>query len=315
MRDLEILLKQAFHGGIFPRPLKTFVLACLFSVFSPAQAGNWFDSETRTCEWTTPVADSYDFPFKKRKTVAGGEYLSLTKSFLNQGNAAPGNAVTTVSVLTAAQLSSMSHGLDGLRGSPMAAKVGLKLVGVGVSFTPLSGFRAAALGGLLDWLSSIPDATLVNIDRLQDFVAVGGIGGYVFIFKNPAVGTKPLIYYSPIYEIQLGNEPNKRKWLLGACVLPVEVILQEIETTAPGPNANNKKLIKQSDGSWRMWDITDQKYNDKILYYTQQDEQFAYFDTNEQDVAYRVHLYGGPVQRRSGPGSSWSTLYQTVEVR
>ena len=97
--------------------------------------------------------------------------------------------------------------------------------------------------------------------------------------------------------------------MFSVCLLPVELILTSIETKAP---TNNKRFEQQSDGTWRIWDLTDQKYSAATLNYKGQDQSYAYFKTTD-GKEYRAHMYGGPIQLLSG--TSWATLYQNTESK
>lgn len=116
------------------------------------------------------------------------------------------------------------------------------------------------------------------------------------------------------YQIQVGTEPTPRRWLLATCLLPLEVILSEVTTTASGANANNKRLTQQPDGTWKQWDITDGKYDTRHHVYIEQDQAYAYFfDAADPTYKMRIHLYGGPLERNIGGG--WSPNYLTTDSR
>jgi hypothetical protein len=145
---------------------------------------------------------------------------------------------------------------------------------------------------------------------------LGGRIGYQLAFRTPRSPDKPLIFVNVTYEVQVGSEPSSRRWSVLACLLPVEILFTEVETKNAGPNANNKKYIRQADGGWRRWDIDTQKYESLILAYTEQDELFANFvDAQDVKTAYRVSLYGGALQTRSSGQANWSNLYIATELK
>lgn len=293
---------------------KNVLLAVFFGLSSiSATAGNWYDVERRNCDFESPVTTVLPTGVVRKATVAGGQVFSIPKVHLNVLLKTPGGAVFQRTALTTGQIASLRAELASLQTGPKAASVALSVVD---KISDFSGVLGLAAGALFSFLTNQADAKIVSVDNLLSFVTIGGQSGIQMAFKAGPVGFKPLVMLNTAYEVQVGDEPKPRRWLFSACLLPVEVVLSEVETKDPGPNANNKKLIKQADGSWKMWDITDSKYNNALLLYTEQDETFAYFaDGQDSTRTYRVGLYGGPMQLRSGGTSSWATLYKAVETK
>lgn len=285
------------------------VVALLACPLGNASAGDWFDTETRVCDFSSPV--SFSLPFSRKSNSSGGQVFSVPKSSLNQLLTVPGGTVQQSNDLPSHEVAKFKAAIEALRSGPQAASVALSVAG---EITDFAGVFGLAAGGLLGWLSSEVDAKAINIDRLLDFITVGGQAGYRVAFRSTAVGFNPLILVMTHYQVQVGAESKPRRWLLATCLLPLEVVLSEITTTAPGPNANNKRISRQPDGTWRQWDITDGKFDSSVYLYIEQDQAFAYFvDTGDSTKKTRIHLYGGPMQRNKGSG--WNSLYLTTESK
>ena len=117
------------------------------------------------------------------------------------------------------------------------------------------------------------------------------------------------------YQVQVGEEPTKRKWLFSTCLLPIEIVLSEVVTTASGPNANNKRLTRSADETWTQWDITEGKFDSTNYRYLEQDIAYAYFvNTTDTTRRMRIHLYGGPMETLSS-ASGWTPLYLTTDSK
>jgi len=272
-------------------------------------AENWFDSETRTCDFESPAR--FALPFPRKNTTTGGQVFSVPKSNLNQILAVPNGAVETSSDLSSADILRFKVAVESLKAAPQAESAALSTIG---QITDFSGVFGLASKGLEAWLSSKIEAKTASVDRLIDFVTVGGQSGYQVAFRSTPVGFNPLILVLTYYQVQVGAEPRPRRWLMATCLLPLEVVLSEVTTTASGPNANNKRLTRQADGTWRQWDITDGKYDFRRYVYLEQDQAFAYFqDADDPASKTRIHLYGGPMQRNKG--NSWNSLYLTTESK
>ncbi|WP_434641518.1 hypothetical protein [Achromobacter piechaudii] len=284
------------------------VLFFIFSSNANAQEIGWYEKEHRKCEFESPVVGDPS-AFTRKINKIGGQYLVVPKSSINKITAAPTDQVKNSRQLTSLELKSLQSNLDLLRASPVAATILLSAAG---KINNLSAALKLASGTLINWLKQNAEAEVRNIDRFYDFVTEGGVYASVISFKAPTSGEKPLMLELRGYEVQVGTEANPRRWLSSACLLPVEVVLSKIETKASGPNANNKRLDLQGDGSWRMWDITDQRYSQAIFTYAGQDGEYAYFKV-PPDKEYRVHMFGGPFQAKTAGESIWGTLYQVSE--
>lgn len=272
-------------------------------------AANWYDSETRICDFHSPV--SFPLPFPRKNTANGGQVFSVPKENLNQILSVPNGVVQTSTDLSASAITQFKLAIEALRPAPQASSVALSTAGSIANFNGVFGLAAK---GLEAWLSSEIDAKLVNIDRLTDFITTGGQSGHQVAFRSTPVGFNPLILVMTHYQIQVGKEPRPRRWLLATCLLPLEVVLSEVTTTAPGPHGNNKRLTRQPDGTWKQWDITDGRYDSRVYLYLEQDQAFAYFvEAADPSSKTRIHLYGGPMERNSGSG--WKALYLTTESR
>jgi hypothetical protein len=170
-------------------------------------------------------------------------------------------------------------------------------------------------GSVLGWLLS-NGGQQEKLEKLVNTITVGGQTGHLLGFRSPGDKFQPLMLAMSFYQVQIGAEPKPRRWLFSACLLPVELVISEAETKDPGPNANNKRIIKQADGTFRRWDITDSKYDNITLLYTEQDEVWAYFiDSTDGTSIWRIHLYGGPMEKRTAPSTTWSTLYKNVDLK
>lgn len=290
--------------------MRALLSTALLFLCQHASAQNWYDNEKRSCEFASPAA--LGLPFALKKTTVGGYYFSASKADLNQVLSSPGGVVRVSNPLSAQTVATFKADVDKLRTHPQAASVVLAL---GDQVSDFSGLWGLASGGLMQWLSSIADARLNSVDRFLDFITVGGMSGHEVAFRSAPAGFSPLLYVTSTYQVQVGAELRPRTWLLSACLLPVEIVLNEVVTTAPGPHANNKRYTRQANGLWRVWDITDQKYDSPEYVYTHQDQMYAYF-YERADPSYRtrIHLYGGPVQRLR-PGAAWATLYPTNESK
>ncbi|SDD55068.1 hypothetical protein SAMN05216345_1112 [Cupriavidus sp. YR651] len=273
-----------------------------------AQEIGWYEKESRKCEFESPVAGNPSAFIRKTNNV-GGQYLVAPKSSLNTIIAANADQVKNVHLLTNVELAALRSNLDSLRAAPQALSIVLDVLG---KINNLKGALKISSGGLMNWLKGNAAGELKNIDRVYDFVTEGGAYVSIISFKAPAPGEKPLMLELRGYEVQVGTEPNPRRWLSSACLLPIEVTLSRIETKAAGANANNKRLDRQADGTWRMFDITDQKYSSSVFNYIGQDGEYAYFKV-APDKEYRAHMYGGPLQSRSSGAPTWNTLYQVIE--
>lgn len=273
-----------------------------------AQEIGWFESETRKCDFDSPVAGSPS-AFTRKTSKTGGQYLSVSKAAINSILAIPAEQVKNSRPLTSIEIKQLRSNLDALRTSPEAMTIMLSVAGA-INKIP-SALKLPA-GGLINWLKAEAEGELKNIDRFYDFVTEGGSYASIIAFRKPDVGGKPFLLELRGYEVQVGTEVNPRRWLSSACLLPVEVVLSKFETKATGPHANNKKLELQSNGTWRMWDITDQKYSSAIFSYAGQDGEYAYFKV-PPDKEYRVHMYGGALQSKSAGESMWGTLYMATE--
>jgi hypothetical protein len=273
-------------------------------------AANWYDAERRACEFESAIA--IEPPFKLAKTQAGGYYFSIPKVNLNLVLNAPGGAVKVSNKLSSSELLILKSKVKQLATGPQAASIALAVASEIVDY---SGVYALASGALLGWLGSNAETSLSNVDRLVDFITVGGEVGYDIAFRSAPVGFKPLVLVMTKYQIQVGEEPNKRKWLFSTCLLPVEIILSEVITTATGPNSNNKRFNRAADGIWTQWDITDSKFDSSRYKYIDQDVAYAYFiDVLDATRRMRVHLYGGPIEIER-PGSSWKAIYLTTDSK
>jgi hypothetical protein len=274
-----------------------------------AQEIGWYEKETRKCEFESPVAGNPS-AFTRKINRSGGQYLVIPKSSINKIIAIPADQVKNSRQLSSSELKSLRSDLDSLRTSPEAAKILLSAAG---KINNLTGALKLASGSLINWLKGNAEAELKNIDRFYDFVTEGGAFASIISFKAPVTGEKPLMLELRGYEVQVGAEANPRRWLSSACLLPVEVTLSKIETKATGANANNKRLDPQGDGTWRMWDITDQRYSAAIFTYVGQDGEYSYFKV-PPDKEYRAHMYGGPLQSKTAGETAWGTLYQITEA-
>lgn len=296
-------LKHGFIVGVLGVALFPILISS-----ADAQEIGWYEKETRKCEFESPVAGNPS-AFTRKTNKVGGQYLTVPKSSINKITATPVDQVKNYRQLTSSELKSLRSNLDSLRASPEAAKILLSAAG---KINNLSAVLKLASGSLINWLKGNAEAEIKNIDRFYDFVTEGGAYASIISFKAPIIGEKPLMLELRGYEVQVGAEANPRRWLSSACLLPVEVILSKIETKTTGANANNKRLDLQGDGTWRMWDITDQRYSSAIFTYVGQDGEYSYFKV-PPDKEYRAHMFGGPLQSKSAGAAAWATLYQITE--
>lgn len=286
------------------------VLTGLIAVISNSHAGNWYDTERRSCEFESAI--SIGPPFKLSKTAAGGYYYSIPKADLNKVLNAPNGVVRTARKLSGSDLLTLKTKVKALASGPQAASAALAMASEIADF---SGVYAIASGGLLNWLSAKAGTTQANVDRLVDFIAAGGEAGYDIAFRSAPVGFKPLALVMTTYQVRVGEEPTKRKWLFSTCLLPIEILLSEVVTTATGANANNKRLNRTDDGTWTQWDIAEGKFDSKRFKYVEQDVAYAYFvDATDSTRRTRIHLYGGPMES-DNTASGWKPLYLSTDSR
>jgi len=275
---------------------------------------NWFESDSSKLEFDSPVASVLPVLFAIKSTMAGGQYYSVPKEYLNRLLSVPGGSAASTIPLSEAQLSQIRGVLQAQRDGLNAGAIALKVAGA----IPLPA-NALSLGAgkLMDWLAAEVDAKLINIDRLIDFITIGGEAYFQVAFLPGPTGFKPRIFVSAGYDIQVGLESKPRSWIFSAGVIPINVVLSKIETANVGDHAGNKRLEPNGDGTWRSWDIDDQKYDNRGYRYSSQDEVFAYFydnPSNSPDDAWRINMYGGSMDRTRNGGTTWATAYQKVET-
>jgi hypothetical protein len=297
--------------------LLTALVGVMFSAAVMAEtafAADWFEQEKRKCEFESP-AFAVLKPSLERKQIANGEwqYFRVPASVIRQLRDKPdGSSLYTTEALSPVQVTSLKAAIEKWKGGAQGAAMALFLA----QLPGAAGFWGLVQGQLMSYLGSDAGASTYSWDRFNDFVTSGGRIGYQLAFRTPRGPDKPLIFVNSTYEVQVGAEPSPRRWSVLACLLPVEILFTEVETKNAGPNANNKKYIRQPNGGWRRWDIDTQKYESLILAYTEQDELFANFvDAQDVKTAYRVSLNGGALQTRTAGQNNWLNLYIATELK
>lgn len=277
------------------------------TVVGACHAANWYESEKRSCDFASPVAITP--PFSLSKLTSGGYYYSIQKSDINKILDAPNSYVRSENKLSPAAIKKLKADAEKLASSNLAGSAALSVANAIVDY---SGAYSTPAGLLLSWLSEKLEAAKINADRLIDMISIGGEAGYDVAFHKPTPDLKPLALVLTHYQIQVGEEPTKRKWLFSACLLPVEIVLSEVTTTG---GLNDKRLNRTSDGTWTQWDITDGKFDSYKYRYVEQDQFFAYFEKiDETRRRYRIHLYDGPMQQETQEGE-WRSLYLTTKSK
>ncbi|MFM0060973.1 hypothetical protein PQR64_35705 [Paraburkholderia phytofirmans] len=276
--------------------------------------GNWFEDETSKLEFDSPAASGLPVLFPVGTTAAGGQYYSVPKEYLNRLLSIPGGSAGSSVPLSENQISQMRAILEAQRGGLSAGAIALKVAGE----IPLpANALSLAAGKLMDWLAAEVDAKRINIDRLVDFITIGGEAYFQVAFRPGPAGFKPRLFVTSGYHVQVGREPKPRSWIFSAGVIPMNVVLAKIETANTGDHAGNKRLEPNGDGTWKSWDIDEQKYDNHGYRFSSQDEVFAYFydnPSNDPNDAWRINLYGGSMDRTRNGGVTWATVYQKVET-
>jgi hypothetical protein len=223
-----------------------------------AFSANWYDSENRACEFQSVGAAILGSQFPIVRGANGGERFQIPKSSLTEVLGAPSGIIDKPQRLTDDKLRQLRSALESLRNTADFSSAAFSISGDLLDTQSLLG---VGVGKLISYLESKADAKKLNMDRLIDFITLGGQYNQRIAFRSSQESFKPLIYVAREYQIQVGEEKRPRRWLFSACLLPVEVVLTEITTTAKGSNANNIKFLRQPDGTWMIWNIDDKKYH------------------------------------------------------
>ncbi|MBN8923608.1 MAG: hypothetical protein J0I96_11045 [Rhodanobacter sp.] len=277
-----------------------------------ARADDWYSSEGIKCSTTSIIAA--DLPYQPEVSAQlmdgkKGSYFSVKKAFLNTLLAHEKGAATFETPLSATQIAALKSDLsaqsDGLSFGILSLEAAVNLLKVDGVFT--------IAGGMLSkWLSSELGARQADIHVLQSLVTDGGNAFSVVAFKSPPGVSYPYLFVLRGYNVQVGAEKVPRSYVFEACFLPVEVDVETYETKSEGPNANNKKISKQANGTYKVFDITDQKWDSGTLRRISQDPTASIFATYDDSRMYRISTYGGPMETKDDT-SDWRILYPKVE--
>ncbi|WP_128842880.1 hypothetical protein [Burkholderia catarinensis] len=299
------------------RLLSAAISVALISIH--ASGKNWFDSETRECDFISSSATSIPSTTMlataliRKNTNNGGQYFEIKKSLFDKILSTPGGALFDESTLSDSDIASFKGNIQSQRTGPQASSIALSIAG---DVTQLTDAVGVGPGKLMDWLKTYLDAKVTNADRLLDFITEGGKIRVELSFRPGPVGFKPYLLETRMYEVQVGTETSPRRWLLSACLLPIEIEANEIDTGPTGPTNNNMQFTRQPNGTWRPYSVDDNRYEDAYpLYYTGQDETFLYF-LRQGNEEYRVPIYsGGPIDYQRSGSSTWTTLWRSSKVR
>lgn len=283
----------------------TFALlgSVMLTIVTDVKAESWYEASDRKCDLQTQASDTILSPYRITKTQHGGMYFTVPKSEINMMLTSGHGGVSNKTLMSASNLSALKANLISIKDSKEEAITAFNLVTGEISFEGVTG---KVIDNSLDWLTSSAQAKQASLEAVIDLITSGGESVVTSFLRFPASGFKPYLMQTKSYAIQVGTEANQRRYILSTCFLPIEIIFKEFETVGGG---NEKKLIIQPDGTWRLWDVTDAKYSPVVIDYQFQDEYFAYFNAQDGGKRYRFHMYDGPFEVQDGESSIWKTLY------
>lgn len=111
----------------FSRFIRVLIFAWMAFLSEAISAENWFESETRTCDFNSPV--SFSQPFPRKNKSAGGQVFSVPKGNLNKILAVPNGAIKTSANLSVSDIAHFKVSVEALRAAPQFASVALSITG------------------------------------------------------------------------------------------------------------------------------------------------------------------------------------------
>lgn len=302
---------------------KPFILSFLLYLPSPAiNAAEWYMQEDASCAGNRAAGEaiaaitggglklnSGNGPGKLYATIDSPNFRSIFNS--KQDNI---SNYVTLDQNQAKSLSKIFIGISDDIKVPMAVNVASGVF-TAIALPAASGTIA---GAIFTYLFSEIDAAAVPIREAGLFIVTGGSVYRRLTVKQRQSDGNLFALASTEYTVKIGNE--QRTFVVNACTYPIRLNVNEFQTEGP----YNNKIIKQSDGYWKVWDIEDKRFGGEPLKYLYQSGGFYYFDRSKgiSGVSafdlHRISFIGGPWQFQNydeRPNGKFNTLYGSTLIR
>lgn len=291
--------------------------AILLFLSSPSLAEDWFLSAPSNCSGITSVSAGLHAMFEWKSPVfsaGAADHLVFPISPTLHNRLNQSGSVEFEEVLLDEE---KSESIRSVLRSATGGKVPLWFKALTALFgnvTIPSTLANVGVGLLFDRAYEELDAASIELDNAIPFIAKGGVLSRVGEIR--AAHGQRFLLLSTRYQVSVGEET--RTITFSACLLPAPIHTEEFQALG---QFNNKRVLKQPDGSWKVWDIEDAKW-DKSITYSHQELEFYYFSEpyieNNQVTGltyHRLSLVEGPWQRKSPSDSSFKTLYANVVAK
>lgn len=173
-----------------------------------------------------------------------------------------------------------------------------------------------AAGVLFEYFYQSVDAEPLALENLHGYIAAGGKLDQTISIRKSQNGGRFMITQTS-YIVAVGNET--RMFVISACQFPVAVKVSEFQTTGP---FNNKVVKPRPDGTWGVFDLTDNKWDSTILKYVGQQPDFYVFEADEVEnnhvvgqTTHRLSVVGGPWSRKRSDSADFANLYLKIDAK
>ena len=307
-----------------PSSMSVLCLATLLSA-SPhlALAAEWFETKIPNCSGVEALNAAASALVKRSVDIkagagAGTLYARMNAAALNAALDSRNEQIVDAITLNQAQATDLRTAVQNTAQDlkvPQFAEIGSSLL-TGLALPALSGTGG---GILFSYLFGLQNENALSVKEASLFIAKGGLL-YRRVFPKKGADDNYYVSVTTEYKVMVGDEP--RTFVFHGCVYPLSVIVTEIRTKA----TINDKILKNIGGSqWRVFDVTDNRFEGEIMNYTKQEGSFYYFSIDVieldrvkgQDVE-RVSFIGGPWQHQhvvDFPGEGFKNFYKETVSR